>query len=200
MVETSVIFLRSGTKRFLKTSQSGFLYLNTSSRMGVTPLVGYFRQDWCSKASVVVGWQGFALNVDKVSIMPGTFCKIWWARSSSFSHSSVPSLFIRCGQFLCVVLMRQLVAWHSCLLHLDALFSSTLQVVPNLSPAKITALALYLYSWLLWLSQEGPSHITCGGGIPKVKSDKLCVLDTWKWKKHKGFSSWISSPLCSCSS
>lgn len=145
--------------------------------MSVTPLVGYFRQDWCSKASVVVGWQGFALNVDKVSIMPGTFCKIWWARASLFSHSSVPSLFIRWGQFLCVVLTRQLMARHSCLLHLDALFSSTLQVILNFSPATITSLAFCLHSWLLWLPQEGPSCVTCGGGggIAKVKSDNLCV-------------------------
>lgn len=152
-----------------------------------------------------MGWQELALNVDKVSIMPVTFCKVRWARGSLFSHSPVPSLFIRAGQFLCVVLTRQLMAWHSCLLHLDALFSSTLQVILNFSSTKRIALASCSHSCLLGFSWEWAPCITaCGCAVAKVQSDKLCApcgSHSWKWIKHNGFSPWISSPVCClCSS
>lgn len=63
-------------------------------------------------------------------------------------------------------------AWHSCLLHLDALFSSTPQVMLNFSPAKRTALAPCLHSCLLGLAQDWAPCITaCGcGGVAKLVS------------------------------
>lgn len=77
-----------------------------------------------------------------------------------------------------LVLVRQLISWHTCLIHLHSVFSSNLQITLNFQSVRRAALESSPWYWFWGLLQQDWHCVGFdGSGTAEVQSDKmLCFL------------------------